>query len=119
LSGLGGAPSNGTPGPQGLQGVPGPSAPAGKVICRRTLVAQALCTAIFPAGTYTIAPSGTGDYRVTRGGRLVAYGRATIRGRRVTLLGLRPLPHGSYQLAVTAGRGNRRQTLLNRIVHVR
>jgi hypothetical protein len=123
LSGIGGpAPGAvpGPPGPPGPKGATGAQGPAGTVVCRKNPVALVLCSIIFAPGTYTSSGNARDvAYRLTRHGQLVARGWATLHGRAVTLVRLRPLAPGTYRLTLTTGGERHQRTLLDRIVRIR
>lgn len=104
----------GIPGPQGPTGATGPQGPqgpAGQVICRDTAAARAVCTITFAPGTWKVAGTATtANYRVLRGGRVVARGhRRARRHLRISLP--RRLRAGRYVLEVRVGRRVVRQAI--------
>jgi hypothetical protein len=128
LSGTGGplptgpagpAGSAGPAGPSGPRGATGAQGPPGTVVCRRDAIAMSLCSIIFAPGTFTVAQNAkSARYMITLGRRDVASGRATIRRGVVTLVRLRALRRGRYQLVLTAGSGRRQRTLLKRTIRI-
>ena len=111
----------GATGPQGPQGASGPQGPpgaSGKVICNHTSVAELLCAIIFPRGTWSTSGSaGTVSYDISRGGRTIETGNATLRHGRLTVRSRRLRP-GRYLLSITVRHGARQRTLLRRTVSI-
>ena len=120
LSGSGGPLPAGPAGPAGPRGATGATGPAGTVVCRRDAVAMSLCSIIFAPGTFKIASSATSArYLIKLGAHDVATGRATIRHGVITLVRLRALRRGRYELVLTTGAGRHRRTLLKRTIAIR
>ena len=119
LSGTGGPLPTGPAGPAGPKGATGPAGPPGTVVCRHDAIAMSLCSIIFAPGTFTVAPNvKSARYVITLGRRDVASGRATIRRGVVTLVRLRALRRGRYQLVLTVGSGRHERTVLKRTIRI-
>jgi hypothetical protein len=129
VSGTGIAPSTGTQGPAGpagpagatgpagpagAAGPAGPAGPAGTIVCRKTAIAEALCTLEFAPGTFATATTLTdARFRVERAGRTVTAGTVSPTKRSgEARVAVGKLPRGRYTLIVTNGRGRHTTTIL-------
>ena len=120
LAGTGAPLPAGPAGPAGAKGATGPKGPPGMVVCRRDVVAMSLCTIIFAPGTFTAAATPrSARYTISLGRHGVATGHATIRHGVITLVRLRALRRGRYELVLTTGSGRHRRTLLRRTIVIR
>ena len=110
--------ASGPQGPQGTPGAQGPPGPSGKVICNHTNVAELLCAIIFPRGTWsTNRIADTISYNISRRGRTIETGNATLRHGRLTVRSRRLRP-GRYLLSITIGHGAQQRTLLHQTVSI-
>jgi hypothetical protein len=135
LSGTGGAPvqsqsgqtgatgprgATGATGPAGPKGATGSQGPAGTISCRKTLLAQILCSLEFTPGTWKKPQINvTAAYRIVHDGRTVRHGTLTVRRGRVTSRRISGLRRGRYTLIIAAGTAPGAKVLLTRTFRVR
>jgi hypothetical protein len=113
----------GPTGPQGQPGAAGPQGPpgvAGKVVCRDTVVARAICTLEFAPGTWAVQGSTVrASFRISRAGRTVERGRLiAVRGQ-IARKPIGRLRRGRYTLVITIKHGPVTTVLLTRRFRVR
>jgi hypothetical protein len=132
VSGTGTAPAAGATGPAGpagptgptgatgATGPRGPAGPAGTIICRRTIVARALCTLEFAPGTFSTAVCSRTQVAVMRGQHVVRIELLRLwTGQKVIRQVLGRLRPGRYTLLVTSEAQHHRRTLLRLAFRVR
>lgn len=102
----------GIQGPQGTQGIQGPQGvqgPPGKVICRNTVAAKALCALTLAPGTWSVEAA-TVHYRIAQGSRTVTTGVARIHAGKVTIRPHTRLRAGRYRLTIATGMAGHRHS---------
>jgi hypothetical protein len=118
-AGLQGA--TGAQGPVGPKGPQGPAGPPGKVVCRDSAPARALCTLTFAPGTWTTSGSKLAvTARLVRGGTTYAIARqhGLSRSTTVSFRVLRHLDRGRYRLALRVRGPDGRVRTLTRTIRI-
>jgi hypothetical protein len=101
--------AQGPQGPTGPQGPQGPAGPKPKVTCKLVKHSKIQCTVTFPKNH---SKRGIVRLAVSRGGKLIALGHATLaRGRAtLTMRELRASSHGRWQVVVVFSRTTKAST---------